>query len=367
MLRLSATVALACVIAAASAWPQSHHPALESLPPGQWVQIHVQKPDDEVIFSRQAHGGATFDRKRGRLILFGSDTHGEDWANSPLFFDLATLSWSRLYPDDDPSTYTVNAEGIPVAGANGDHPWAMHTFGAVVYREAHDDVIVASYPQHLAPGRFTEAMANIWPRIQRHPTWRLDLSTGRWEPLPVYAEHFFAAAAAYAPDDDVVYGYKRGGMFSFGGQPQIWRRADNRGLVSYSHNMVYDATHKVFIVFGDNGGSNDIIAYDPRSGLHRRMPTPGIRPPPSQNTPMAFHERLGKVFVIVDSSNSHGSCAQTWAYDYGDDTWQHIEPAVLPFHVGMNYNMVYNPLDDVLTLVANPADSATAVWVLRLS
>jgi hypothetical protein len=25
-------------------------------------------------------------------VLFGSDTHSEDWTNSPLFFDLASLS-----------------------------------------------------------------------------------------------------------------------------------------------------------------------------------------------------------------------------------------------------------------------------------
>ncbi|OPX22239.1 MAG: hypothetical protein B1H04_05340 [Planctomycetales bacterium 4484_123] len=75
-----------------------------------------------MAFRRQAHGGSCFDTKRGRLVLFGSNTHGRTWMNSPLFFDPVTTTWSRAYDDDKPETYTVNAEGIPVAGSRGDHP-----------------------------------------------------------------------------------------------------------------------------------------------------------------------------------------------------------------------------------------------------
>jgi len=363
---LTVLLVLTFVVAAASVSAQSRNPVLAALPAGQWVQIHVQKPDDAVVFTRQPHGGGTFDRKRGRLVLFGSDTHGEDWTNSPLFFDLNTLTWSRLYPDDDPATYQVNADGIPVAGQNGDHPWAMHTFGAVVYRDAHDDVIVASYPQHLVPGRFTDAMAHVWPRIQRHPTWRLDLTTGRWQPLAIEAQHFFPYAAAYDRDRDLVYGYKPEGIFTLGGDPQVWRKALDHGLTGYHNNMVYDARHKVFVVFGSNGGRSDILVYRGRGRLHRKMATPGTRPSPSEHNPMAFDERLGKTLVIVDEGTGADRRARTWTYDYGRDAWQRVEQAALPFPVGMNYNMVYDPRDGLLILVANPAGAPTAVWALRL-
>lgn len=345
---------------------QPRNPVLSSLPTGQWVRIHEQKPGDAVVFIRQAHGGSTFDRKRGRLVLFGSDTHGEDWTNSPLFFDLNTLTWSRLYPDDDPATYRVNAEGIPVAGPNGDHPWAMHTFGALVYRDAHDDIIVASYPQHLVPGRFTNAMAHVWPHIRRHPTWRLDLATGRWQPLTIEAQHFFPYAVAYDRHRDLVYGYKAEGIFSLGGNPQVWRKALSPGLTGYGNNMVYDVRHRVFILFGSSGGNNDIVVYDPRGQMHRRMATPGTRPPSGESTPMAFHERLGKTLVIVDEGAGADRRARTWAYDYSRDAWQHIDPATLPFPVTMNYNMVYDPREDLLVLVTGPTGGPTAVWALRL-
>ncbi len=48
---------------------------LRELPVGKWVTLHQQRVDDEVFFGRQNHGGSAFDSKRGRLVLFGSDTH----------------------------------------------------------------------------------------------------------------------------------------------------------------------------------------------------------------------------------------------------------------------------------------------------
>jgi hypothetical protein len=357
---------MALVMATTGASAQSRHSVFASLPPGQWVQIHVQQPSDSVVFTRQVHGGSALDRKRGRLVLFGSDTHGENWTNSPLFFDLDSLTWSRLYPDDDPATYRVNGDGIPVAGVNGDHPWAMHTFGAVVYREAHDDIIVASYPQHLMPGRFTDAMGHVWPSIRRHPTWRLDLATGRWQPLAGEAQHFFPYTAAYDTHRNLVYGYKLQGIYFLGGNPPVWRKALGPGLIGYSNNMVYDARHRVFVIFGSYGGSNDVVIYDPHRQLHRKMPTAGRRPLPSENKPMAYHERLGRTIVIVDEGAGTERRALTWAYDYSSDSWSRIDEAILPFPVGMNYNMVYDAQSSALIIVANPADQPTAVWALRL-
>jgi hypothetical protein len=132
------------------------------------------------VFHRQAHGGSAFDSKRGRIVLFGSDTHGLDWSNSPLYFDIASFAWTRAYPDDDPSTYRVSHDGIPIAGTRPPHPWAMHTFAAVSYDALNDRPVVSSYPQHLERGRFTDALAHVWPQIRRHPTWLFDLESQRW-------------------------------------------------------------------------------------------------------------------------------------------------------------------------------------------
>src|SRR5262245_8319083 len=91
---LGLLVALAGCVPAAS---RPVNPRLVLLPAGRWVEIHRQQPTDAVRFHRQWHGGSAFDTRRGRIVLFGSDTHGHDWTNSPLFFDVASLKWTRAY------------------------------------------------------------------------------------------------------------------------------------------------------------------------------------------------------------------------------------------------------------------------------
>ncbi len=58
--------------------------------------------------------------------------------------------------------------------------------------------------------------------------------------------------------------------------------------------------------------------------------------------------------------------AETWLYDFASDAWARVEEATLPFGVGMNYNLEFDPGHRLLLLVANPPDEPLAVWALRL-
>jgi hypothetical protein len=153
------------------------NPKLLTLKPNQWIKIHEQEDDDDVTFMRQAHGGSCFDTQRCRLILFGSNTHSKDWKNSPFLFDPIALTCSRAYPNDPPETYAVTENGLPVAGKNGNHPWATHTFGCVVYDEARDEMVVACYPGHMRPDKWGQALKHLWPSIKKHPTWNTTHTT----------------------------------------------------------------------------------------------------------------------------------------------------------------------------------------------
>ncbi|MDH3315936.1 MAG: hypothetical protein OER43_09245 [Gammaproteobacteria bacterium] len=337
------------------------------------MEIHEQKPGDEVTFKRQAHAGSAFDTRRGRIIIFGSDTHGEDWSNSPLFFDVASLTWSRLYPDDERGTYRVDSQGIPVAGVNESHPWAMHTFGSVEYDPVGDALVVSSYPRHLEPGRFTDALAGVWPQIGRHPTWKLHFETGQWEPLRDRAVDFFPYATAYDHDRRVIIGYKSVGVFELDLHSSGWKQVAPKGLLGYSNNAVYDSHHRALVVFGSSGNSNDIVVYEPATKRHLKMKTPGERPPADQHNPMAFHTGIAKTVVLVDRARGDRPTrdlremqAETWLYDLGKDVWEQLKSATLPFGCGMNYNMEYDPVHDLLLLVANLPEKPTAVWALRL-
>jgi len=59
--------------------------------------------------------------------------------------------------------------------------------------------------------------------------------------------------------------------------------------------------------------------------------------------------------------------AETWLYDLVGDAWTRVEEATLPFGVGMNYNLEFDPGHRLLLLVAVPSDEPlAAVWALRL-
>ncbi|WP_282604728.1 hypothetical protein [Pelagibius sp. Alg239-R121] len=347
---------------------------------GIWTRVHRMRPDDAVVFPIQNHGGSAFDTRRSRILLFGSDTHGEDWSNSPLVFDLATLAWRRVYPDDPPASYGVDARGLPVAGPQGDHPWAMHSFGAVDYDSARDAVLVSSHPAHMEPGRFSDTLRDLWPGISRHPNWLFDLKRERWSPLPKAKRSFFAYATTYDSVRGVMVGTGYDGVFELSEPTGRWEKKADGETIGYHNNAVYDQNQEAVVIFGRNGLGNDVLIYRTGEGEVVPMPTPGTRPPKDEHAPMAFHPKLAETIVLVDRfatgtsrRNLLKGRAETWAYDLGNDRWRRFETATLPFALGMNYHLHYDPQRNVLLLVtaAPPADITDArrlpeVWALRL-
>lgn len=356
--------------------------------PNVWVLLHRQSDKDEVRFTRQRHGGSAFDSKRERLILYGSDTHdklpdpspktpdGVDWKNNPYFFDTATLTWSTPYPEDAWETYRVNDEGLPVAGVGVERPWAMHTFGGLIYDSARDELVVCSWPGHMNPGRFTDVLEHVWDEVKKHPTWTYSLETGIWRALDGDPVHFFPYAAAYDSDRNVILGYRNSGVWELRGEPREWSRVARGSKLSWGNNAVYDAKHKALVVFGSHRRTNSIVAYWPENEKHVTLPTPGPRPPSSVYVPMSFDPSIGQTVIVADTRapESEGGqrtgSAETWLYDLGKDQWTHLPQAALPFPMGMNYNLEHDPGRGVNLLVACMPDDEgnleTAVFALRI-
>lgn len=351
------------LLTAVNAWAGSTDPAAVAAADNRWFKLHEQQPADAVRFRRQDHGGSCFDTKRGQLILFGSDTHGQDWSNSPLVFDVATGSWRRIHANDGPATYTVNEHGIPVAGQEGRHPWAMHTFGAVLCDPSRDEMVVASAPKHNT-SRFKELV----PKITSFPTWTFNLSTSHWQPLPGKAVDFFPYCAAFDSDRKVVIGYRGEGIYALSGEPRSWERLTKKTFLGGYHNScAYDTKHKALVIFGTSNSKNDVEVYFPASGRHQLMPTPGVRPPYDQHVPMAFHAGISQTVVIVDRQRDDGkTVAETWLYDLGEDAWMHLPTATLPFGCGMNYNLAYDSHRNQLLLVTGRNSEPTTVWALKI-
>lgn len=355
------------VAALRPAAPGSHNPDLLRLPAGEWVKIHQQSgaaSEGGAEFKRQLHGGAAFDTRRGRLMLFGSDTHRKDWDNTVRFFDVAALRWSQSYPPDDPQTYRVNADGIPVAGIDGRHPWAMHTFDAVEYDPRSDTLVVSSQPQHMAPDKPWGMDRALWKQIRRHPTWVYSIADRRWRALPGESPKFFPYATTFDPNRNLVVGVNQDGFWELGGAPLTWKRLA-KGSPKFWHNAAaYDADRDTVVSFGTNRRSNDVWQYRRGDAVGRKMPTPGQRPPGGESVPLVYHPGLQRVVALV--ANRKAKTTETWLYATADDAWMRVESATLPFNIGMNYHAAYDPRHDLVLLVANMPGDPVAVWALRL-
>lgn len=358
-----ALLAVVCLAGPSYAQPKKN-PVLLKLEANRWVKIHEAKRS-ELTFRRQPHGGSCFDSKRGHLVLFGSDSHGRDFTNSPLHFSLADLKWSRAYENDTRDTYAVTRDGLAVAGKQGDHPWAMHTFGSVVYDSARDEMIVPMFDDHLVPGRFTDVFKALWPAIKRKPTWVYRLEKGEWATLPGDGVNCFPYCAAFDSDRGVVVAVRPEGIHELAGKSREWTRVTKKGFFGWHTNCAYDGGQKAVVVFGSNENRNDVAAYFPRSGEYKLMPTKGLRPPRSQHNPMEFHPDLKRTVVLVGRTDKEKKTqTETWLYDLGKDAWTQLESATLPFACGMNYNLEFDPGHRVMLLVTGGDGTPTRVWAL---
>ncbi|WP_275100208.1 hypothetical protein [Sedimenticola hydrogenitrophicus] len=335
------------------------------LPEKRWIKIHQQQRSDPVQFKRQPHGGSAFDSKRGRLVLFGSDTHGEDWSNVVRIFDMSSVKWIPTAQPDDYQGYVVDSAGEPSARADVKRPWAMHTFDAVDYDPVNDQLMVASHPDHLKPDRFGQWMAASWGEIKKHPTWFYHFRDNSWSTGEGKAVSFFPYSIAYDSKRQRFVGFRPDGVFQYAGA-RGWQRIAKKGINAYHTNAVYDPRNDAFIILGTHTSSNAVYLFRNGDRGALEQPTPGLRPPGMESVPAAFHPGVGKTVVLVDSPVGEKGGAQTWLYDIAEDRWEQIDEAVFPFKLGMNYNMQYDPIHNQLVLVAGGHEDFTSVWVLRL-
>ena len=339
--------------------------ALNELPVGKWVKIHQQTKHDPVQFDRQIHSGSAWDSRRGRLLVFGSDTHGKNWDNSLYYFELRQLRWSQVSQADPVESYSVNEQGLPIAGSTSIKPWAMHTFDALNYDVKGDALVVASHPGHLKPGHFGDWLKDLWPRVQKHPTWVYSFDSQQWRAAPGKAVHFFPYASAYDTDRELVVGFRPDGVFEFRGA-EGWVKVAKRSVVAWHTQAVYDDKHNAFVLFGTNAYGNGVHVYRAGDAESVEMPTAGLRPPGASSPPLAYNAKKGKVVALVDTTIDGEEVAQTWLYDVAADEWELAAGASFPFKVGMNYHMQYSQSDDLLVLLAHAAPEPPSVWVLRL-
>ena len=337
-----------------------------------WLKLHDPAFFSGNVFTRQGHAGAAYDSKRGTILIFGSDTHGQNWDNQVHEFDPVQEKWTTHYPLAGKETYRADAKGRATAGKDRLLPWAMHTYDTVTYDPLLDALIVSATPDH-------NPMMGAVSGVKIHPTWIYLIASRQWrifenngKPYP----NLFAAATVYDPVRQAIIGYHGGGVWEVGPERDEWKLADRVSHHGIHHNMEYDSINKKFAVFGEYRNMNDIWLYTPgvSPGLagswEKRIPKGDI-PPKSQSFPVAFDDARGIFLMVVDNPQSSTNqptkarSSSTFTYDPKTNTSSRLPLGDMP-HLGMNYMMVFDKKHSVFLLVTGDWQTPTTVWALRL-
>lgn len=339
---------------------------LRNLPPNRWVKYFESRPG---TWSRQGHAGMAFDTRRGSLLIFGSNTHGEDWDNAVHEFQPRLKRWETHYAPVGPESYRVDEAGRPIAGASALLPWAMHTYDAIAYHPGLDALIVASTTEHNPKERSVSG-------ITQQPTWIYDLSSRRWTPLPNNGKpspSFFGGALVYDERRNVLVGY-RGGIWELDVAAGEWRKAAG-GHHQLHHTMVYDRRRGTLFVFGDYQPTNLIWSYQPgaaagEGGTWTKHQPTGDPCPPYTTVPVTYDSAQDIFVLVVDnlepgsSPQRRATSASTYLYDPDANAYTRLPEADMT-PVGMNYMMAWDGNDKVAFLVTGGPGGEVTVWAMR--
>jgi hypothetical protein len=352
-------------------WAQDDGPAIEigyatqlrNLPPNRWVKYHEERPGN---WSRQGHAGIAYDSRRGTLLVFGSDTHGQDWDNAVHEFDPRRKRWETHQPVAGPETYRVDADGTPVAGTGAVRPWAMHTYDAIEYHPGLDALVVMSTTEHNpAPV----------PGMGRQPTWLYHLATRHWEPLANAgraAPAFFGGSAAFDERRGVLVAYRHG-LWELDAAQRTWRKASAETHHGMHHTMAYDSRRGASYVFGDYRATNDMWRYTPGASAGKQGSWTKLRPqgdpcPPYTTVPVAYDAAQDVFILMVDDATagarSPAGSASTYLYDPDANAYRKLPGAELP-RMGMNFMMAWDRRHEVALLVTGGWEGTVTVWALK--
>lgn len=335
--------------------------------PNRWGKLQQH---GSAVWRRQAHAGIAYDSRRGRILVFGSDTHGTDWDNEVHEFDPISERWTTHYSRAPVETYRADEQRHAVSGTGQILPWAMHTFDNVLYDPKRDALVVTAIPAH-------NPVIKRVPKARIHPTWIYNLNNREWNIFPNsgrVSPTFFAAASAYDPGRDVIVAYKKGGVWEIGPDRTEWRKATDESHHEIHFNMEYDSRHRKLVVFGDYRRTNAVWVYTPGPeagdrGVWKKMSPGGDPCPKGQHFPVAFDSENGVFLLVLDEDpeqkENSPRRSMTFVYDLAANRTIRLPRADME-PLGMNYMMVYDSRHKVFLLVTGDRKASPVVWALKL-
>lgn len=345
---------------------------LLTIPVNQWIEIYPKPPQKSVftnIFSgvnwhRQGHAGMAFASKRGTLLIFGSDSHGENWDNSVHEFSPLTLKWIDHYPASPKGSYRADKQAVAIAGENDLFPWAMHTYDSISYVPELSSLVITSKTDH------TPAPTELAKNARINPTWLYDLESKKWSILmQENGPSFFASGSSYDPLTASLWSYRENELWRLDSKLRQWKiiPGKHKTDLTLHFTMVTDTKRHQFMFFGNYNKSNSIWVYTPstnpdQEGKWENRPPGGDVCPKAEHFPVAYESHQG-VFLLVPDESAEKSV--TLVYSPDTNTYIKVIGADMPAN-GMNYMMDYDPYHRLFYLVTGDWSKPLKVWALRL-
>lgn len=339
---------------------------LSNLPANRWVKYQELQTND---WWRKGHAGLAYDLTRGSLLVFGSDTHGEDWDNVVHEFIPLQRKWLHHGVNSPSGTYRVDTDGKPIAGETQIKPWAMHTYDGVNYSPLEDALVIVASPDHNPIGK-------NFQKSKSDPIWIYNLQAKNWSPLELSQgnnlKNYFGAATAYDNTDNILYICKSG----------LWGLNITKGLIEkvdtapncLHRTLVFDSWRRYLYLFGSYKGTANISRYkigfipEEHSNWEELKPG-GDQCPPYSKVPVAFDENSGVFLFVTDERKNtktiKSKSTSTYIYDPETNTYKRLPNSNLPA-VGMNFMMIWSELHKVFFLLTGNWKNGITVWALRL-
>jgi N-acetylneuraminic acid mutarotase len=151
----------------------------------------------------------------------------------------------------------------------------------------------------------------------------------------------FIAADNYAPRETWVFDMNT----------KTWAQMKSQGPANhFGHSMIYDTKADRMIVFGgfnfnDNVATNDIWAYNYNNDTWTEM-KPAVSPPGRNFQSMAYDSKADRVIMWGGWGTTNAdNDTSLWVFDYNTDNWEERKPTGGPSSRAF-HNMTYDPKAD---------------------
>jgi IPT/TIG domain len=325
--------------------------SIDALPAGHWMAAGTNTlrsvlpsplPPGNPAAVMTAWSGGAYDTTRNRLLVWGGG-HGDYAGNELYAFDLATLTWSRVWgpspniPAPGPSCPNTYADGNPVA---------RHTYDGLEYLPTQNRFWALGGSKACGSGA---AGFDLW-------TFEGTAWTER-APIP---QTMLGLTTAYDPQTGHVFVQSSTGFYEYDPTANRWTERGRLGT-SLSEDKVrtgvIDPTTRKFVVLGDG----EFFAWDLTTW---QLIRPSTTAPTGRAPGLAYDPTSQRIIAWAGGATIYSLDTTTW-------TWSTIAPAAgntvtpsAPPPAGTYGRFRYVPSKGVF-LVVNSIDEPVYIYRLQ--